>query len=146
MNRPLKIVLALSFCLTVPFAWAEKKHLQPGEWEITTKMELVGSAMQMPPMTIRKCITPEESQKPVDLFRNKRPGRDDCETKVVKEEGNTFSWTVDCKAQGKGSGTVTYAAGHYEGTTQMEMVDKSGVTRKMKSTLSGRRVGDCAAQ
>lgn len=131
--------------LLAPLARADKKQLQPGEWEITVKMEMEGSGMQMPPMTHKKCVTPEDAGKPGELFRSRGPNAhaDDCPMKDMKQEGNKFTWTVDCGAKGKGSGTVTFEPGKYDGTAHMEMVDRSGALRKMNMTMSGRRVGDC---
>jgi hypothetical protein len=142
----MKIVLLFAFAVLVPFAGAQKKQLQSGLWEITTHMEMVGSGMQMPPMTMKKCITHEQTQNPADLFKPRQPGRDNCDMKVTRQEAGIFSWTVDCKEQGHGTGTVTFETDHYEAKTQMEMVDKQGVKRQMKSTMNARRVGECPAQ
>jgi hypothetical protein len=134
--------------LSAPLALAEKKQLQPGEWEITVQMELEGSSMQMPPMTMKKCITPEDAKQPGEIFRSKNPhasphGDDDCQMKDQKQEGNKYSWGVDCGPKGKGSGSVTFEPGKYDGTARMEMVDNKGVLRRMKMTMAGHRVGEC---
>jgi hypothetical protein len=133
------------FLLAAPAALADKKSLQPGEWEITVQMEMEGSSMQMPPMTMKKCVTPDDAKSPGDLFRPKNPHapNDDCQMTGQKQEGNKFSWNVDCGAKGKGSGSVTFEPGKYDGTARMESVDKSGVLRRMKMTMNGRRVGEC---
>jgi hypothetical protein len=95
-------------------------------------------------MTMNKCITADQAKSPADLFRPRNPNaKDDCEMKEVKQEGNKFSWTVDCKGKGRGSGSVTFEPGKYDGVAVMEMIDRQGVLRKMKSTMSGRRVGEC---
>jgi Protein of unknown function (DUF3617) len=142
----MKLVLLVAFAVLVPFAGAQKKQLQAGLWEMTTHMEMEGSGIQMPPMTMKKCITHEQTENPADLFRPKQPGRDNCDMKVVKKEAGTLTWTVDCKEKGKGSGTVTFEAERYTVNSQMEMIDKNGVKRQMKSTMTAHRVGECPAQ
>ncbi len=131
--------------LVAPLARADKKQLQPGQWEITVQMELEGSTMQFPPRTFSRCVTPDDAKQPGEVFRPKNPhgGDNDCQMKETKQEGNKFTWSVDCGAKGKGSGTVTFEPGKYDGSARMEMVDKNGVLRRMKTTMSGRRVGDC---
>jgi hypothetical protein len=138
-----KLVVAL--VLVAPFALAQKKQLQPGQWQITVQMEMEGSPVRMQPMTMTKCVTPDQAKSPAELFRPRNPNaKDDCEMKEVKQEGNKFSWTVDCKGKGKGSGSVTFEPGKYDGVAVMEVVDRKGVLRKMTSTMSGRRIGECA--
>jgi hypothetical protein len=100
--------------------------------------------MRMAPMSTKKCVTAAEVKSPIDLFRPRNPNsKEDCEMKEVKQEGNKFSWSVDCKGKGKGSGSVTFETGSYSGSAEMVVVDKKGRPRKMKSTMTGRRLGDC---
>jgi hypothetical protein len=135
--------LIVAMLLAAPFALAEKRQLQPGKWQITIQMEMEGNAMHLPPMTMTRCVTADQARSPADLFRPRNPNaKDDCEMKEVKQEGNKLSWTIDCKEKGKGSGSVTFEPGKYDGVAEMEMIEK-GVLRKMKSTMSGRRVGEC---
>ena len=144
MNMKTKTKWLFALLLLAPLARADKRQLQPGEWEITINMEMEGSGMQMGPMTHKKCVTADDVKQPGDLFRPRNPhaADDGCQMKDTKQEGNKFTWSVDCGAKGKGGGSVTFEPGKYDGSAHMEMMDK-GVLRHMKMTMTGRRVGEC---
>jgi hypothetical protein len=141
----MKSSVLLAVLVAAPLVHAQKKQLQPGQWEITVQMEMEGSNVQLPPMTMKKCVTADDAKSPGELFRSRgrHGGDEECQMKEQKAEGNKYAWTVDCGAKGKGSGSVTFEPGKYDGSSSMEMMMEKGVLRKMKMTMKGRRVGEC---
>jgi hypothetical protein len=101
----------------------------------------------MPPMTVQKCVSPDDAKDPVSVVRAGKGGHDkDCEMKDKKIEGNKVSWKMDCKAKGHGAGSITFSGDTYEAVTNLEMVDKDGTMRKMKTVIKAKRLGECTAQ
>ena len=140
----MKRLIALAL-VTAPLALADKQQVQPGEWEVSMQMEMEGSPVKLPPMKQKRCVTPAEAAQPHRLFKPNNQRSNDCEMKNIKQEGNKLSWTIDCKTRGHGSGSVTFQSGQYDGATEMTMVDGRGVTRHVRSTISGRRIGECSS-
>jgi hypothetical protein len=139
MNRPILVFagLALAFpALAAP-------NMQPGLWEITTKMEMRGmeGMPAMPPMTVRQCIRPTDVQNGSRTVPQNDPN---CTVKDYRVQGNTANWRVECRGENpmSGSGTITYNGTSYSGTTKFQ-IQEEGQTMHMMQTFSGRRVGDC---
>ena len=127
--------------LSAPAVQAAPPNMQPGMWEITTKMEMPGMPMQMPPQTVKRCFKKEDLKESKDAL----PADKTCKFDDLKESGNTVRWKMSCNgAEGPmtGTGEVTYAGQSYSGTTTM--VGKAGgESFKMNQKYSAKRVGDC---
>ena len=107
--------------------------MNPGLWEITTKMKMPG--MEMPANTMTECITKDSAVPPAGYKQGQ------CEFSDVEVRGNTVSWSIRCDSQGgvmTGSGETTYHGDTFEGSTRMSMQGME-ITTKM----SGRRIGEC---
>jgi len=134
-----QLVLALLILVTsisVAFANAAL-NLQEGKWEITTKVEMPGMRMNIPPQKHIQCLTKKDF-----VPQNTQPGQE-CKISETTIVGNTVTWTVQCKSQGeemRGKGTITYSGNSFEGTLTMTM---SHAKMEMTSHLSGNRIGDC---
>jgi len=131
--------LGVLAALSVRVSAQEKAvNLNPGLWEITSTVEMVGMPVGAPPpMTYTQCITPE------DLVPRNQGDSEACEVSDVNIDGNTVSWKISCSGQGggmEGTGTITYDGDSMEG--MMEMVMPS-MNMEMKNTLEGTRVGEC---
>src|SRR5215213_7066655 len=115
------LVLALALPL---FAASPMK---PGKWQITITMDMPNMPMKMPPMTLTNCVTKEQAENPQPP---KASGKDDCVVSDYKLDGNTVSWSMECKKQQmKGEGTITFNGDTYEGEShltagEMEMTQK----------------------
>jgi hypothetical protein len=110
-------------------------NMNPGKWEITTKMEMPGMPGQS--MTHTQCIT-EKDLVPV----NKDPNNS-CTVKNMSTRGNTVSWEITCGGQGgemDGTGEITYAGDTMKGNMVMVM---KAMNMTIKNTLSGKRIGPC---
>jgi len=123
------------FLIFVSFSFAGPL-LKEGLWEITSKMEMPGMPVQMPPITFKQCLT---SQNPVP---NQSQAGQECSIKNLKTKGNTVSWDMVCdtqQGQMKSSGKVTYKGNRFEGVVMMDMPGQG----RMKMTMTGRRIGKC---
>ncbi|MEO8305814.1 MAG: DUF3617 family protein [Betaproteobacteria bacterium] len=109
-------------------------------WEVTTKMEMPGMPMAMPPQTNRYCIA--KGGKDEDYV----PKRENCKVLESKRTGSKVTYKMVCT--GKDAMTVagetTFGANAYDG--KMMMSGKAdGQSFEMSQTYSGKRVGDCTA-
>lgn len=133
----------LTVLLAFPFSAIAAPDMQPGMWEITTKMEMAGmeGMPAMPPNTIRQCIRPAEVQSGSATVPKGDP---QCEVKDYRMQGRTASWRMECKGANamSGSGTITYGGASYSGKTQFTMKEE-GQAMTMNQTFSGKRIGDC---
>ena len=130
----------LCAALAVPtLAWAD---MQEGNWEVTTRMEMVGMPFTMPPMQHNQCVTKK------DLVPDMSRPDQSCIVKDQKVVGDTVTWRVQCKSdQGtmEGEGRIKYAGATYNGEMQARMIEKSGQAMTMKYTMQGRHTGPCRA-
>lgn len=127
--------------LSASAAQAAPPNMQPGMWEITTKMEMPGMPMETPPHTVKHCFKKEDLKESKDAL----PADKTCKIDDIKESGNTVRWKMSCKGEEgpmAGTGEITYAGQSYSGTTTM--AGKSGgQSFNMTQKYSGKRVGDC---
>ena len=136
---PKKLVAALIILLTVSsisFA-GSKPNMREGLWKITSKAEMPGMPMEMPPVTFSQCLTEKDF-----VPQNCQPGQM-CKITDVKVNGNTVSWAIQCETGGnkmKGSGKTTYKIDIFEGSMTISIPQ---VNMTMKSHMNGRRIGDC---
>lgn len=116
--------------------------MQPGLWEVTTRMQMTGMPMQMPAQTVRHCYTKQDIEKGDRTV----PQADDKNCKITdyKLRGNTATWSIVCTGQGamSGTGTMTTSATSFTGKSKYKMRDNGG-TMDMVSNISGKRIGDC---
>ena len=136
----LRKLLAVSVIMltAVSFALAgSKPNVKEGKWQVTTRMEMPGMQMSMPPMTHTQCITQDDY-----VPQTSQPGQD-CEITKTRISGDTVTWTMHCRSpegEMKGNGTVTYRGDSFEGKISMSM-PQAGM--EMTIYTSGRRIGDC---
>ncbi|MBM4312036.1 MAG: DUF3617 family protein [Deltaproteobacteria bacterium] len=111
--------------------------MKEGSWEITTTTEMSGIAMKMPPQKHTQCLTkndviPKDPQTPSN-----------CVIKQQKITGNTVTWEMECTGDNVktvSAGSVTYTGESFSGTMDITM---SGTDMKIRSTMTGRRMGPC---
>ncbi len=113
-------------------------NLNPGEWEVTTRMEMPGMPMTMPPFTMRQCLGPEDLLPRQDSSQQEG----DCEMTTEKVSGDTVNWKMVCNdPEGKvvTRGSITYQGDTYEGEATVEAPGAP----PMKQKMSGKRIGPC---
>ena len=123
-------VISISFAGSVP-------NMQEGEWEITTKMEMPGLPMNMPPTTHTQCLTKKDL-----VPQSSQPGQE-CKITQTKLTGDTVTWTMECRGPGgdmEGTGKVTYKGNSFKGTIKMTIAQSN---MEMTMHMSGHRIGDC---
>jgi hypothetical protein len=139
MKRFSQLTILMLFSLPVMAA----PNMQPGMWEITTRMEMEGmeGMPAMPANTVRQCIHPADVQSGSATVPKGDP---QCEVKDFKMQGNTAFWRMECKGANamNGSGTVTYSGASYSGKTQF-MMKEQGQSMTMNQAFNGKRIGDC---
>lgn len=130
------IVGIISILTCVSFSSAgSTPNLKEGQWEITSKVEMPGMPMNLPPSTHTQCITNENL-----VPRGAQEGGE-CKIADTKVKGDTVTWTMECdtpEGKTRATGEITYKGDTFKGTIKMRM---QGM--EMTHHLSGRRVGNC---
>jgi len=128
--------------MLVAVAHAAPGQMQPGLWEITTRMEMPGMPMTMPAQIKKHCYTKQD----VESGIRTAPRADDknCVIKNYKVKGNTASWDVACTGKDgfTGSAVATTTSTSYSGQMKMKM-KHDGETMETTHLWIGKRVGDC---
>ncbi|MEO8346883.1 MAG: DUF3617 family protein [Betaproteobacteria bacterium] len=138
---PMQICLAAFIAAFVavgqPAAAQEKDEL----WEVTTKMEMPGMPMAMPPQTSRTCIAKGSKE---DSFIPRKGG--ECKTVESNRSGGKYTFKMVCEGRNKmvGIGEVNFAEGSYDGRMQLTGT-MDGQPLNMTQAYSGKRVGACTA-
>lgn len=141
MNNIKKALFACAILLSSA-AWAGPSMMQPGLWEITTKMEMPGMPVAMPPTKITHCYTSQD----VENTDKTIPKDQSCKLDSHNVSGNKVTWTVSCKEKSgdmKGSGEMTYQGNSYDGMMKMTVQSKGEQAMNMTYRYSGKRLGDC---
>jgi len=132
------VVASLMLVTYISVAFADAAlNLQEGKWEITTKVEMPGMRMNIPPQKHIQCLTKKDF-----VPQSTQPGQE-CKISGTTIVGNTVTWTIQCTSQGEemsGKGKITYGGNSFEGTITMTM---SHANMEMTSHISGNRIGDC---
>ena len=129
-------------------------NIQPGLWEITMEMRSTrvagmpeGMAMpQIPPTTVRSCVTPEQVGRANASFLNGGGQAGiDCDYSGVTIAGGRIQGTSTCSRPGM-QVTVnmngSFAPTHYEIDQQMQST-MHGRETSSTNHLVGRRIGEC---
>jgi hypothetical protein len=136
IRKPL--IVSVILLATASFSLAgSKPNVKPGKWEVTTRMEMVGMQMNMPPMTHTQCITETDY-----VPQTGQPG-EECEVTRTRVSGDTVTWTMHCRGKGgemNGTGKVTYQGDSFKGEISMAVVP-TGMS--MTIYTNGRRIGAC---
>lgn len=129
---------------------AQAGPIQPGLWEITSRVETisipnappaVAQAMRGRPTSIRSCVTPDQAQQgPREMMK----GDKSCTVTRYRMVGGAFDSEITCK---RPTGTMTASSsGRYTPTsfTARSQTKATGqMAMAMTATLSGKRVGPC---
>lgn len=112
-------------------------ELKEGLWEMTSKMEMKGMPMEMPPQKFKQCITKDKAV-PMEMEDK------DVKCKVVEQKttGNTIFWKVICKdKEGETiiTGKGTYNSDKFEGENKIKTSDGM----EMIQNIKGRWIGKC---
>ena len=108
-------------------------------WEVTTKMEMVGMPMAMPPQTNQVCRPAGKPQE-----EDAMPKDRECKMTDVRRSGYRTTYTMVCEGKDKftGTGDITSDATGYRGTLKI-VGTMDGRPMNMTQSFSGRRLGNC---
>jgi hypothetical protein len=134
--RSITFSLLFTVLLTLPL-YAASPNLNPGQWTISSSMEMPGMNFTMPATSFSQCITA------ADLIP--RPGQENGKCRVLQQDisGDTVTWTIACESGGgqmTSKGEVTYHGDTFEGTVQSS---GSSMPTPMTQTMNGKRTGSC---
>jgi uncharacterized protein DUF3617 len=128
--------------------------IQPGEWEISMEMHATqasgmpaGMTMpQIPPSTIRSCVTPEQVARANASFLNGggHAGME-CDYSHVTVAGGRIQGTSSCRRPGMEARVVmdgSFTPTSYDINQQMQST-MHGRTMSSTNHLVGRRIGEC---
>lgn len=131
MKKAFAVLIA--FFISVPCASAATR-MKPGEWRMTSRVEMSGVPFAMPAQTFTRCFS---EMKQAVTPENKNAG---CRMEDYRVSGNTATWKVVCK---NGTAMTGESAISADGTSikgKTAMVIKG---RKMTTTMSGKWIGPC---
>jgi hypothetical protein len=137
----MRIAQSLSAALLIAAACGAtaeaQEQMKPGQWEYSTRMEMPGMPMALPPTVVQHCLKAED----VAAYRNFQPENPGaCEMRNLKTSGNTVTYDMECKGEHA-------VSGRYEFTTTASSMQGSGTMQmqgqQMTMKLSARRLGDC---
>ena len=116
MTRTMLILFVLfAFCIPAVFAGSEP-NMQEGMWEVTSRVEMPGMPVAMPPAVHTQCLTKKDFVPRGD--RNSQG----CTISDTVMSGDTASWEMVCNTPGgttKGSGSIKYMGDRFEGSVTM---------------------------
>ncbi len=122
------------FFMTVIISSADVT-MNDGLWEISSKMEVPGMPMEMPPVKFKQCLTSKDS-----IPQNKNDLHN-CKIKSSDINGSTVTWEMHCMNDGQtmiSKGKTTYSNDTFKGEVKTAM---NGMN--MTQHMSGRRLGNC---
>ena len=139
-------ILLPALCLAQGVWAAETPNMQDGEWEITTRTLMPGMPMQVPPQTVRICISKQDiadGKKTMPSSMN--DGKNNCEFVNRSFSGNKASFKMVCSGEHKAtmSGEMTYSGNSYSGKSRMEMAGNPQSNMVINSEYSARRINEC---
>ena len=109
-------------------------------WEVTTKVEVPGMPMAMPPQTIRQCVAKDGKDEAYI------PRQQNCRLVDHQRTGNRITFKMECAGADamEVTGEVMVGTESYDGRMRMAM-RKEGQSMELTSTFAGKRVGACTA-
>jgi len=140
MSLKMRFVAAACGLLLASSGLAADVDMQPGLWEISTKMEMPGMPMQMPARKHRQCLTRQKMEPNAQGQET-----ENCKITDRKISGNTVSWVIQCRGENamRAVGKMTYHGDTLEGTITIKASDPEMGEMNMVNRISGRRIGEC---
>ena len=147
-------MMTLAFCALMAAPLLSQDQMKPGQWQITTQMDMPGMPVKMPANTVTSCVTPEQARTPgstVDPGGGRGRGNNDCKTSDEKIDGNKITWKMACTGANAmtGDGEMVFNGDSYTGKVNMSMAAPAGAagrgfpTGAMTLQVTGKRIGDC---
>lgn len=139
MLKKTATIVSMLACMAFVVTNAWGLDLQDGKYVITSKVEMPGMPMQIPPVTVTQCLTNQ------DPLPNQSSAGQQCNIIEMKTEGQTVTWKMECTQQGQkmqSTGKMVYYGDHFEGATNTMLGPQSG-NMTITTLVSGKRIGAC---
>jgi len=125
---------------------AAADDIAAGLWELSLDARVEADpGFQPGPLTVNQCVTKGDTKDPSKILGPiTTSGAADCNYSEKRYVGETFHFTVQCSGTLglKTAGEVTFSPTALRGTmTTWSTIDGKQV--EFKSTIAGRRIGDC---
>jgi hypothetical protein len=135
----MKHIFAVLVLVSLPTTILAADGIREGMWEITSKMEMPGMPMEMPPTTVKHCYTKED----VKDLKNVISRDKNCTVTDFKKSGNKVSWKMKCTGKNAGmfSGETVFSGDSYESVMTVQSDASEGKSMAMK--VKGKRIGNC---
>ena len=115
--------------------------LTPGQYEYTVKMNMPGMPANIPPQTMKRCLSAKDVAG--DAAFHSAAGPDsDCKIRDLVQSGSQFSYKLSCTKPEKMDGTVKGTSTATSMTMDMN-VTMAGAPGPMTQKMTMRRLGDC---
>ena len=139
-------IVALGLCALALASVARADDIEPGLWELSLEARVESEpGFQPGPVTSNQCLTKADASDPGKLLGPiATSGASGCSYLEKSYVGQTFRFTMQCSGtlELRTSGEVVFSATMLRGLlTTSSSIDGKKV--EFKSTLTGRRIGDC---
>jgi len=139
-------ILTLGLCALALAGAARAEDLTPGLWELAMEARVDAEPSFQPgPITVNQCLTKADARDPSKVLGPiATAGATGCSYSEKSYVGQKFRFAMQCSGtlELKTTGEVTFSATVLRGAiTTTTSVDGKKV--ELKSTLIGRRLGDC---
>lgn len=137
MKHPVLIFTFTILTICLPALALGSPNMQPGNWEITSTIEMPGMTFSMPASKHTQCISSEE------MIPQAQQENDKCQILENQLHGDTLTWKIECESEGgvmTSRGKIVYHGATFDGTIHTTGSQlPSGMTQQM----TGKRIGNC---
>ncbi|MGL6070183.1 DUF3617 domain-containing protein [Craterilacuibacter sp.] len=115
--------------------------MQPGLWEISTRIQIPGVKIGIPPVLTRQCFTAtqlKENGHPLPLANG-------CRIKDHQHSGVTTRWNMQCQLEHgivDARGEIRYGSASYQGSARFSD-NTGGQLHTIVHQYTGKRLGAC---
>ena len=139
-------IISLGLCALALAGVARAEDLSPGLWELALEARVDSEpGFQPGPITVNQCLTKADAKDPSKVLAPiATSGATGCSYSEKSYVGQKFRFAMQCAGtlELKTTGEVMFSATMLRGTiTTTSSIDGKKV--ELKSTLAGRRLGDC---
>jgi hypothetical protein len=131
-----KVFVAFVCILALPSAALAADSIREGLWEITSKVEMPGIPMEIPPTVMKHCYSKADVADRKNVIAREK----DCKVTDMKTSGSKISWTMKCTGENAATMTGETVFGSDSYTSVMHMKAQG---HNMTTRVKGKRIGNC---
>jgi hypothetical protein len=131
-----KTIVTLLSILLLPAISYAGNAMREGLWEISSRVEMPGMPMKIPPTVMKHCYSKEDvKDQKTTIARDKN-----CSVTDLKTSGNKVTWTMKCTGPNAATmtGETVFGSDSYASVMHMK-AEGHNMTTKVK----GKRLGAC---